>query len=105
MSIVSKLSHLNKASSQDYQISIFTRSNTPNGRKAPIQNLSFSTYGPNNQDNVLQATYRKTQDSTYIDSLPSGRIVSLKAHENDPEDPYSLQKAHLMWTTQFDSPM
>ncbi|KAJ8585343.1 hypothetical protein M405DRAFT_936065, partial [Rhizopogon salebrosus TDB-379] len=89
----------------DYQISIFTRSNTPNGRKAPIQNLSFSTYGPNNQDNVMQATYRKTQDSAYIDSLPTGTVVSLKAHENDSADPYSLQKAHLMWTNHFDSPI
>ncbi|KAG1752201.1 hypothetical protein EDB19DRAFT_1672479, partial [Suillus lakei] len=89
----------------DYQISIFTRSNTPNGRKVPIQNLSFSTYGPNNQDNVLQAAYRKTQDSTYIDSLPSGTIVSLKAHESDSAGPYSLQKAQFMWTNYFDSPI
>ncbi|KAG1873028.1 hypothetical protein DFJ58DRAFT_722200 [Suillus subalutaceus] len=89
----------------DYQISIFTRSNTPNGRKVPIQNLSFSTYGPNNQDNVLQAAYRKTQDSTYIDSLPTGTIVSLKAHENDSAGPYSLQKAQFMWTNHFDSPI
>ncbi|KAG2126579.1 hypothetical protein DEU56DRAFT_915970 [Suillus clintonianus] len=89
----------------DYQLSIFTRSNTPNGRKVPIQNLSFSTYGPNNQDNVLQAAYRKTQDSTYIDSLPSGTIVSLKAHENDSTGPYSLQKAQFMWTNHFDSPI
>ncbi|OJA17607.1 hypothetical protein AZE42_01208 [Rhizopogon vesiculosus] len=89
----------------DYQISIFTRSNNPNGRKAPIQTLSFSIYGPNNQDNVLQATYRKTQDSTYIDSLPSGAVVSLKAHEDDSADPYSLKKAQLMWTNQFDSPI
>ncbi|KAG1737524.1 uncharacterized protein EDB91DRAFT_1055143 [Suillus paluster] len=89
----------------DYQISIFTRSNTPNGRKVPIQNLSFSTYGPNNQDNVMQAAYRKTQDSTYIDSLPSGTIVSLKPHENDSADPYSLQKAQFMWTNHFDSPI
>lgn len=89
----------------DYQISIFTRSNIPNGRKVPIQNLSFSTYGPNNQDNVLQTAYRKTQDSTYIDSLPTGTIVSLKAHENDSAGPYSLQKAQFMWTNHFDSPI
>lgn len=89
----------------DYQISIFTRSNTPNGRKVPIQDLSFSTYGPNNHDNVLQAAYRKTQDSTYIDSLPTGTIVSLKAHENDSTGPYSLQKAQFMWTNHFDSPI
>ncbi|KAG2159369.1 uncharacterized protein EDB93DRAFT_1245174 [Suillus bovinus] len=89
----------------DYQISIFTRSNSPNGRKVPIQNLSFSIYGPNNQDNVLQAAYRKTQDSTYIDSLPTGTIVSLKAHENDSAGPYSLQKAQFMWTNHFDSPI
>lgn len=89
----------------DYQISIFTRSNIPNGRKVPIQNLSFSIYGPNNQDNVLQAAYRKTQDSTYIDSLPTGTIVSLKAQENDSAGPYSLQKAQFMWTNHFDSPI
>ncbi|KAG0704180.1 hypothetical protein DFH29DRAFT_981611 [Suillus ampliporus] len=79
----------------DYQISIFTRSNTPNGRKVPIQNLTMS----------CKRKYRKTQDSTYIDSLPSGTIVSLKAHENDSADPYSLQKAQFMWTNHFDSPI
>ncbi|KAL1721557.1 hypothetical protein EV715DRAFT_249010 [Schizophyllum commune] len=65
----------------DYHISIHTR---PIDRRSsisptPIQNLSFSTYGPNNQDMPMQSLYHRTKDDAYIQSLPTGEILSFRA--------------------------
>ncbi|KAF7319470.1 hypothetical protein HMN09_00285600 [Mycena chlorophos] len=77
----------------DYQISIHTRPSSR--RRMPAQNLSFSTYGPNNQDNLLQAAYRNTKDDAYVQSLPSGEIMSFKAHE----------KSSLLWAAKVSNPV
>ncbi|KAJ7805583.1 hypothetical protein B0H14DRAFT_3771156 [Mycena olivaceomarginata] len=63
----------------DYHITIHTRPSSKH--RIPVQNLSFSTYGPNNQDNILQGSYRNTKDDAYIQSLPNGEIISFKARE------------------------
>ncbi|KAF9224806.1 kinase-like protein [Gyrodon lividus] len=89
----------------DYHVSIYTRSNSPSGRKSPVQNLSFSSYGPNTQDNAMQAAYRRTADNTYIESLPSGQIISFKARDSDPVDPYTRRESQILWALSFDSPI
>ncbi|KAH7928380.1 hypothetical protein BV22DRAFT_1059205 [Leucogyrophana mollusca] len=89
----------------DYHISIYTRSATSSGRKPPIQNLSFSTYGPNNQDNSLQAAYRRTADNTYIESLPNGQIMSFRARDPQSTGSYPRRDYPAEWGTAFDSPV
>ncbi|KAH7915940.1 hypothetical protein BJ138DRAFT_1140792 [Hygrophoropsis aurantiaca] len=89
----------------DYHISIYTRSTASSGRKAPIQNLSFSTYGPNNQDNLLQAAYRRTADNMYIESLPNGQIMSFKSRDPESPDSYHRKDSSAEWGTAFDSPV
>ncbi|KAF7292896.1 hypothetical protein MIND_01188700 [Mycena indigotica] len=77
----------------DYHVSIHTRPTSKH--RPPVQNLSFSTYGPNNQDNLLQAAYRTTKDDAYVQSLPSGVIISFKARESNS----------LLWMSKFDNPV
>lgn len=67
--------------------------------KVLVQNLSFSTYGPNNQDNLLQAAYSHTRDNCYIQSLPNGDIISVKADSLSQ----SGSKFEPLWIRQFDS--
>lgn len=89
--------------SKDYHVAIYTRS--PSGRRLPIHNLSFSSYGPNMQDNSVQATYRHTPDNIYIESLPNGQIMSFKARDNDSTHPYMRRESQILWALTFDSPM
>lgn len=89
----------------DYHVSIYTRSSSPSGRKPPVQNLSFSAYGPNNQDNDMQTKYRRTSDNTYIHSLPNGNVFSFKATEIDSNDPYHLRQPQILWVLSLDSPI
>ncbi|KAG5644674.1 hypothetical protein DXG03_007973 [Asterophora parasitica] len=88
----------------DYHISIQTRPLKGNSAiKAPIQNLSFSVYGPNNKDNNLQATYRRTKDDAYIQSLPSGEIISFKARQRG--EPFANADAQVLWAVDFNNPI
>ncbi|KAH7882970.1 hypothetical protein F5I97DRAFT_1900991 [Phlebopus sp. FC_14] len=89
----------------DYHVSIYTRSNSPSGRRPPVQNLSFSAYGPNQQDNDMQAAYRRTADNTYIESLPNGKILSFKARDLDSVDSHVRQESQILWALSFDSPI
>ncbi|KZT22306.1 kinase-like protein [Neolentinus lepideus HHB14362 ss-1] len=68
----------------DYHLSIYTRPSSPSS-KPIVQNLSFSTYGPNNQDVAFQARYRRTPDDMYIQSLPDGKIMAWKTQESDSD--------------------
>ncbi|KAI0340462.1 hypothetical protein BDW22DRAFT_428306 [Trametopsis cervina] len=71
----------------DYHISIFTRPSDPTFPRPPVQNLSFSTYGPNNQDQGYQTMYRHTPDGTYVQSMANGKIMSFQTDLfNDEED-------------------
>ncbi|KAF8639142.1 hypothetical protein AX17_001632 [Amanita inopinata Kibby_2008] len=87
----------------DYYISIYTR---PYNRsplpRPPVQNLSFSSYGPNNQDNHLQASYRRTKDDAYIQSLPNGEIISFKAK---PKGDKQATDSQLLWMHSFSNPI
>ncbi len=85
----------------DYHISIHSRPLKNSGLPPPpVQNLSFSTYGPNNQDNVLQAAYRRPRDDAYIQGLPNGNIISFKATGSD-----SQASTPPLWIQRFTSPM
>lgn len=84
----------------DYHVSIYTR---PLNKNAPIQNLSFSTYGPNNKDNYLQSMYRRTKDDAYIQGLPNGEIISFKARSRD--DPLVNGGSQLLWGQHFNTPI
>ncbi|KAJ6481661.1 hypothetical protein C8R45DRAFT_1215506 [Mycena sanguinolenta] len=79
----------------DYHITIHTRPSSKH--RIPVQNLSFSTYGPDNQDNILQAAYRTTKDDAYIQNLPNGEIISFRAGAEDSAPP--------LWGYKFNSPM
>ncbi|KIJ96871.1 hypothetical protein K443DRAFT_106542 [Laccaria amethystina LaAM-08-1] len=84
----------------DYHISIYSRptNRIPGTPLPPVQNLSFSTYGPNNQDNHLQASYRTTQDEGYIQSLPNGEIIYFKAKSTSTG-------GRAVWGRNFNTPI
>ncbi|KAJ7507249.1 hypothetical protein B0H11DRAFT_2153641 [Mycena galericulata] len=83
----------------DYHITIHTRPS--NKHRIPVQNLSFSTYGPNNQDSVLQGSYRNTKDDAYIQSLPNGEIISFKAKAETAQGSAS----DILWAYKFTNPI
>ncbi|KAH0831148.1 hypothetical protein J3R83DRAFT_13720 [Lanmaoa asiatica] len=87
----------------DYHVAIYTRS--PSGRRLPVHNLSFSSYGPNMQDNAAQSAYRRTPDNIYIESLPNGQIMSFKARDSNSMDPYMRRESQILWALTFDSPI
>lgn len=68
----------------DYHVTIHIRaSNKRNLVSAQI--LAFSTYVPSRRDNILQRSYRSTEDGVYMQSLPNGEIVAFKSRRK--EDP------------------
>lgn len=85
---------------KDYHVAIYARS--PSGRRLPLHNLSFSSYGPNMQDNTVQGSYRRTPDNIYIESLPNGQIMSFKASDSDS---YMRPDSQILWALTFDSPV
>ncbi|KAJ7594156.1 other/IRE protein kinase [Mycena floridula] len=87
----------------DYHISILRPPPRGTNIKLPPQKLQFSTYGPNNQDSILQASYRRPGDDSYIQSLPNGNVISFKAVPRDKDGP--LGESSLLWGRQFDSPI
>jgi serine/threonine-protein kinase/endoribonuclease IRE1 len=95
---------------KDYQLTIHTRPQSPSSR-AHTQILNFSAYGPNNQDQAIQATYRRTPDDMYIQSTPDGDVLSFVAAsppngdetDSDGRPPRSMSK--LAWAHTFSKPM
>lgn len=88
----------------DYHISIHTRPSSPGLPRPPVQNLSFSTYGPNNQDQVLQSLYRRTADDTYVQSIPNGKIMAFKT-TSDSADPEIAPNSRIAWIQSYNSPI
>ncbi|KAJ3786055.1 hypothetical protein GGU10DRAFT_386963 [Lentinula aff. detonsa] len=90
----------------DYHISIHARPpRTSSGSRLqplPVQNLSFSTYGPNNQDTLLQSSYSRTKDDSYIQSLPTGELLAFRAHNALVS---SGNKDSLLWFRTFSNPI
>lgn len=69
----------------DYYISIHTKPPTPSSPRPPVQNLTFSTYGPNNQDHALQSRYRRTPDDIYVQPMPDGGVMTFQAAPSHPD--------------------
>ncbi|KAG6816787.1 hypothetical protein H0H87_002943 [Tephrocybe sp. NHM501043] len=86
----------------DYHVSI-RDSRRHSGAKLPAQNLSFSVYGPNNKDNHLQSTYRRTLDDAYVQSLPSGEIIAFRARQKD--DQHGTRNSLPLWASTFNTPV
>ncbi|KAH9947794.1 hypothetical protein B0H21DRAFT_311206 [Amylocystis lapponica] len=87
----------------DYHITIHTRPQLhgTSSVKPPVQNLSFSVYGPNNQDNGLQSLYRHTADDAYIQSLPNGKIISFKSADSELPHAGTMPQMNLLWAHAF----
>lgn len=49
-----------------------------------IQNLTFSSYGPNNLDKEMQYLWHRTPDNWYHQPTPDGPIVMFKTDEREP---------------------
>ncbi|KAH6910718.1 hypothetical protein BKA70DRAFT_1424376 [Coprinopsis sp. MPI-PUGE-AT-0042] len=83
----------------DYYISIYSQGSNRYGSRPPVQNLSLSVYGANNKDNILQASYRKTADDSYIQGLPNGEIYAFKRETKD-----GRIDAQPLWIHNFPAP-
>ncbi|KAA1471953.1 kinase-like protein [Dentipellis sp. KUC8613] len=88
----------------DYHISIHTRPLSPSSKRPPVQNLSFSTYGPNNQDLQHQAAYRRTVDDTYVEPLPNGEVIAFKTRGVDEQEEGFTQNT-FVWGQRFAHPI
>ncbi|KZV63390.1 kinase-like protein [Peniophora sp. CONT] len=80
----------------DYQVSILHQKKATRG---PVQKLSFSAYGPNNQDQDRQLRYRHSQDNLYVEPLPNGDVLALHVDSDD------TQRTAPLWYLHFDSPI
>ncbi|KAI0717900.1 hypothetical protein C8T65DRAFT_571302 [Cerioporus squamosus] len=89
----------------DYHLAIHTRPLPSSGSKPHVQRLSFSTYGPNNQDHILQSLYQRTADNAYIQSLPTGKIISFKTASPETSDSSPNSNSELMWYHEFSNPI
>ncbi|KAG8906966.1 bifunctional endoribonuclease/protein kinase ire1 [Tulasnella sp. 403] len=61
----------------DYHVSVFAH-----GRV--IQNLTYTSYGPNNLDKEMQALWRRTPDNRYHQPTPDGTLLMFKTDEHEP---------------------
>ncbi|KZT08189.1 uncharacterized protein LAESUDRAFT_757871 [Laetiporus sulphureus 93-53] len=89
----------------DYHVSIHTRPSRSSATRPPVQNLSFSVYGPNNQDLGLQSIHRHTADNAYIQSLPNGEIIAFQSSNVDTPNSGIAPDTHLLWGHVFPTPI
>lgn len=89
----------------DYLVSIHTRPLRSSSVKPPVQKLSFSMYGPNNEDLTLQSLYRHTADDTYIQPLPSGEVLWFKSSTFNTPTSSAGRSPHMLWSQAFSDPM
>ncbi|KAF9255849.1 hypothetical protein L218DRAFT_1081629 [Marasmius fiardii PR-910] len=94
----------------DYHVSIRTKPTTAQSAITipPVQELSFSVYGPNNQDAFLQNAYTKTRDGKYVASLPTGEVLAFQSRWSNPvpqEDNRNSIESPLLWVQNFQNPI
>jgi serine/threonine-protein kinase/endoribonuclease IRE1 len=92
---------------QDYHVSILSHPPSRSSRTSrPIvlQHLSFSTYGPNNQDLQRQAAYHRSVDDLYIEPLPNGEVISFKV-PGDIDPTTTIPENRPLWGQRFLNPM
>lgn len=83
----------------DYEVLIQTESTNGDFSHVPDQSLSFSTYGPSNDDAGIQAHYRQTSDDSYVQSMSSGAVISFKAPKESKEK--APKESQIMWHRKF----
>ncbi|KAI0251823.1 hypothetical protein BJV78DRAFT_1207008 [Lactifluus subvellereus] len=88
----------------DYHVSIHTRPSSHSSRPPPVHHLSFSAYGPNNQDLQSQAAYHRSVDDLYIEPLPNGEVISFKT-PGDVNPSTSLPDNRPLWGQRFSNPI
>ncbi|KAI0269552.1 hypothetical protein BGY98DRAFT_1014131 [Russula aff. rugulosa BPL654] len=88
----------------DYHISILSHPPSRPSRPIPIQHLSFSTYGPNNQDLQRQAAYHRSVDQLYLEPLPNGEVISFKV-QDDIDPTASVPENKALWGQRFLNPI
>ncbi|KAI0267430.1 ribonuclease 2-5A-domain-containing protein [Gloeopeniophorella convolvens] len=88
----------------DYHVSIHTRPSPPSSRPPPVQHLSFSTYGPNNQDLERQAAYRRSIDDLYLEPLPNGEVISFRIR-GDIDAAAAVPGSKALWGQAFANPV
>ncbi|KAI0299431.1 hypothetical protein B0F90DRAFT_1728628 [Multifurca ochricompacta] len=89
----------------DYHVSISTRPSSSSSRPPLVHHLSFSTYGPNNQDLEWQATYHQSADDLYIEPLPNGDILSFKARRGIDPATSPPEENQFLWGHRFSNPI
>ncbi|KAI9513442.1 hypothetical protein F5148DRAFT_5717 [Russula earlei] len=88
----------------DYHITILTHPPSRSSQPLPVQHLSFSTYGPNNQDLKCQAAYHRSVDDLYLEPLPNGELLSLKVR-GEINTATSLPEIQAPWGQRFLNPI
>ncbi|KAG8950157.1 bifunctional endoribonuclease/protein kinase ire1 [Tulasnella sp. 424] len=61
----------------EYHVSVYSHDQV-------IQNLTYSSYGPNNVDKELQYHWRRTPDNLYHQPTPDGSLLMFKIDEKEP---------------------
>ncbi|KAG9016054.1 bifunctional endoribonuclease/protein kinase ire1, partial [Tulasnella sp. 427] len=61
----------------EYHVSVYLHDHV-------IQNLTYSSYGPNNIDKELQYHWRRTPDNLYHQPTPDGSLLMFKIDEKEP---------------------
>ena len=53
-----------------------------------LQNLTFSSYGPNNLDREIQSIWRHTPDGQYHQPTTDGNVITFRLGETEPYRSY-----------------
>ncbi|KAF8584577.1 kinase-like protein [Ramaria rubella] len=82
----------------DYHVRVHSR------HQGVVQNLLYSSYGPNNIDRDKQLKWRRTPDDLYIQSLPNGQVLAFQI-----DGPEAAQAAGYdgmpIWGREFRQPI
>ncbi|GJJ16303.1 hypothetical protein Clacol_010600 [Clathrus columnatus] len=82
----------------DYHIRIHSR------HHGVIQNLYYSSYGPNNVDRERQSKWDRTPDNLYIQSLPNGQVLAFQTEGPDMAEPIHYDGMPI-WGRDFKQPV
>lgn len=68
-----------------------------------VQNLFYSSYGPNNIDKDKQSKWKRTPDDLYIQSHPNGQLLAFQT-DLDSTQPADYRGVPI-WGREFQQPM
>ncbi|KAF8523781.1 hypothetical protein BU17DRAFT_74941 [Hysterangium stoloniferum] len=81
----------------DYHVRVHSR------HQGVVQNLFYSSYGPNNIDKDKQSRWRRTPDDLYIQSLPDGYVFAFQAEGPDVKP--DVYDGMPVWGREFTQPI